>query len=51
MSDMTPKKALIVVVFNVNQTFIVFFNLGSSMFVLPDNGLKIEILTYSTFFD
>ena len=39
MSDMTPKKAFAV---NINQTL-----WGNSMYVLPDNGLKTEIFTYS----
>ena len=48
MSDVTTKKAFIVVVFNFNQTFAEFFNLrGNSMYVLPENGLKTEIFTYS----
>ena len=40
MSDMTLKKLFIVTVFE-------FLNLrGNSMYVLPDNGLKVEISTY-----
>ena len=40
MSNTTPKKTLIVIVFNIDQTFIGFFNfLANSMYILLDNGL------------
>ena len=53
MSDMIPKKAFILVVFNINQTFwFFFFNLqGNSIYLLPDNRLKTRIFTYSLFTD
>ena len=44
----TTKKEFIATAFDINQTFIEFLNLrGNSMYELPDNGLKIEILKYS----
>ena len=49
---MTRKEAFVVIVFNTNQTFFEFFNLSSnSLYELPDNGLWIEVLTYSVFID
>ena len=49
---MTPKKVFLVAAFNIIRPFIEFFNLqDNSMYVLPDNGLKIEIFTYSLFTD
>ena len=45
MSDMTPRKTFIIIVFDVNQTFF-FYLLGNAMYVIPINGLKTEIFTY-----
>ena len=40
MSNMTPMKAQIAIVFDVNQTFHCIFNpLGNLMYVPPINGL------------
>ena len=40
MSNMTPKKAYIVIAFDVNLTFHWIFNpLCNSIYVLPVNGL------------
>ena len=45
---MTPNKAFIVTFLILIKPFIDFLNLlGNLMYMLPDNGLKIEILTYS----
>ena len=47
MSDMTPVKTFIVALILI-RPFIRFLNLQSNlMYVLPDNGLKIEIFMYS----
>ena len=44
---MTPEKAFIFIVLILIRSFIESLNLqGNSMYVLPDNGLKTEILTY-----
>ena len=49
---MTPKKAFIVIISDINQAFFEFFNLsGNSTNVLPNNGLYIEIFTHSPFID
>ena len=40
MFNMTPKKTFMVIVFNINKTFIGFFNLlGNAIYKLPNNGL------------
>ena len=45
---MTLKEAFIAAVLVLIRPFIEFLNLrGNSMYVLPDNGLNIEIFTYS----
>ena len=47
MSNMTPKKLFIVIVFKIYQTFHWFLKLLSNlMYMPPANGLKIEIFTY-----
>ena len=52
MSNMTPKKAFIVIALILIRPFIGFFNLSrNSMYVLPINGLYTEIFTYSPFID
>ena len=38
MFYMTPKKAFIIAVFNINHSLYLSF-LGNSIYVLPDNGL------------
>ena len=50
---MTPKKAFIVVFFLILiKSLIKFLNLRrNSMYVLPDNGIKTETLTYSESID
>ena len=48
MSNMTPTKAFIAVIFNINQDLTAFLILlDNLMYELADNGLKIEILAYS----
>lgn len=40
MLDMTPKKALVVIVYNIDQTFLGFLNFsGNSIYELPGIGL------------
>ena len=40
MSDMAPKKTLIIIIFILLKPFFEFLNLsGNSIFELPDNGL------------
>ena len=49
---MTPNKTFVVIFVNINKSFIGFLNLlGNSMYMLLDNGLKIEIFTYSVITD
>ena len=49
MSDMIPRKTSLSLFLILIKPFIEFFYLwGNSEYVLPDNGLKIEISTYLT---
>ena len=49
---MTPSKTFVVIFVNIIKPFIGFLNLlGNSMYMLLDNGLKIEIFTYSVITD
>ena len=48
MSDMTQRKHLLLLLLILIRPFTEFLNLrGDSMYVIPDNGQKIEIFTYS----
>ena len=52
MSNVTPQKTFIVTAFNVIKPFIEFFNSScNSIYVLPTNGLQVEIFTYSPSID
>ena len=52
MSNITPKKAFVVAILTLIKLFIEFLNVGeNSKYVLPDNGLKTEVLIYSASID